>query len=155
MKTLYLLLLLSGASIHAMDTNVHIVPFDGEKHYNVTRDLLRNAGVYPDGLTNRGVRVLVRPYPATRSKRPDKVLGAVVYETKQFLEITDTWILALAIASQYQRKGYGTMLMRHMESIPSDKPHHIHLWSSVKAAPFYKKLGYQGDCFMKKTIKKN
>lgn len=156
MKKLYLLLLLFGAPIHAMD-DLRIVPFDRAIYGNAVHDLLATKVIaldLKDPATK--IQVLIKPIRQTRSKRLCKILGAVAYQTKQYRQMTETCICALAIARQHQRKGYGTMLMQHIESISTKKDHHISLISLQKSVPFYQKLGYQGSWIdMKKTIKKN
>jgi ribosomal protein S18 acetylase RimI-like enzyme len=143
MKKLYLLLLLSGLSIHAMD-NLHIVPFEYAKHYTATCTIL-NQVLLSDLVLNdpKDIKtLLVRRYPATRSKRPDQVLGVIAYNTKKNSTITKTYIKDLAIAPEHQRKGYGRRLMKYVESIPSSNTHLLSFGSSEEARSFYEKLGY-------------
>lgn len=164
MKTLYLLLLLSSISIHAMD-DLEIVPFNEASHFDTTRTILTQAVWFPEhtirdpGYTTT---VLVRPIRQTRSRRYDEVLGAIVCHLKQSPAITKTYISLLAVAQQHQRKGYGRMLMRHIESIPTINDHLINIGSRPDAESFYAKLGYtksayytKRDYYMEKIIKKN
>ena len=139
-------LLLANISMYAMD-NVRIVPFEYEKHMsaisslNLFQPLISMDGSIQDPAQE--IKVLVKPYPATRSKRPDTVLGALAHQTVDYPIETFTRIKALEIVSRYQGKGYGRLLMQHIEKPRSpNKKHCILLLPITKARPFYKKLGY-------------
>lgn len=152
MKKLYLLFLLFGASIHAMD-DVQIALFNQASHGDATHAILKQVVWFPQhSIRNPDytTTVLVRPIRQTRSRRYDEVLGAIVCHLKQSPTITETYISLLAVAKQHQRKGYGRMLMRHIESIPTTNDHLIKIGSRPDVESFYAKLEYTKSAYYTK-----
>jgi len=165
MKRLYLLIFFCGTSLHAMDNDVQIVPFEYDKHYGACREIMdqnlpRNYAYSVIHNPRNTVQVLIRSIRQTRSKSYDRVLGVIAYITTHS-RITETQIEALAIDDQYQHQGYGTMLMHHVESIPTTNHHYIILESRACTRVFYRKLGYNyadpddDHYYMRKMISKN
>jgi|GEM_PF-3142738 GNAT superfamily N-acetyltransferase len=138
-----------GISIHAMD-NVRIMPFNYEQHFDVAFGLLSqdlNERYVSTTLHSAAhIEVLVKPYPRTRSHRPDQILGVIAYN--RFLakhSKATTWIKALGITKRYRHRGYGTKLMQHIESMPCTNDHEILLRTTHKTSRFYLNLGYEKE----------
>ncbi len=150
MKNYLLTLLLISTSIHAMDQDVHLVPFDFAKHSNAIHDVFSQIIDENDIenlliLKNKEqitIQVLERSYPTPHSNPHNEVLGAIAYQTRNFPEATKTFINALAIRAKYQHNRYGHLLLHHIESIPTTKPHLISLHPHNDTISFYQELGY-------------
>ncbi len=151
-----LTILLTSASMHAME-DVRIVPFDPAKQSNAL-DLFKSL-IDINILSNPNItiNVLVKP----RAKREDRVLGAIVYQTTDRSSITETEIKAVSVAREYRCKGYGQLLMQHVEKSiqTSKKDHHLFLQPINGKQSFYEQLGYAYEdteipFYMRKTISK-
>lgn len=77
------------------------------------------------------------------------VLGALPYYMSSNLQ--DVWIYTIATHPDYQHKGIGTMLLKHLGESVGEKPIHTSfLASNIKIHNLLKKLGYvQTDYFIK------
>lgn len=150
MKNYLLTLILASASLQAMNQDVHLVPFDFAKHSNAIHDVFSQIIEENDIenlliLKNKQqitIQVLERSYPTPHSNPHNEVLGAIAYQTQNFPNATKTFINALAIKTEHQRSGYGHLLIDHIESIPTNKPHSISLHPKNDSISFYQELGY-------------
>lgn len=155
-KIIISLLFLVSASLYAMNQNdLRIVPFDPAKHSHAI-DLFRSLIDIEPLISNPPtitVSVLVKP----RSKRPDTILGAIAYQTTD----SQTKIEAVSVAREHRSKGYGTLLMKHIEeSIQTSKEHQLYLQPINGKTSFYEQLGYAYEdteipFYMRKTIRKD
>src|SRR5271156_1168610 len=115
MKTLnyYLLVLtLTHTSMYAMDKNVKIIAFDHEKHSEEVSALLSKSFEGEHALSSNAITsVLVKTYPATRSHRPETILGFISYKHTANSHIAIDYLI---IKDEHQEKGYGRNLMAHV-----------------------------------------
>lgn len=150
--------------------DVNIVPFDCNIHGEKAAKLFLNEfdwnNTPPDALTRttnnqkEAVYVATRSYRQTRSKRPDSLLGFVIYETKKLtIESPDlpeyyphasiktlngTKIEWLAVDSRQRQKGCGRLLLRHAENKAAKKKSDFTYLNAISdAVDFYKKVGYE------------
>jgi hypothetical protein len=161
MKKLLLILILTSASMHAMEdaeNNVRVVTFDPAKHHDALNLLGSLIDIKP--LTDNPTATISVLVPPRCSKHPDTVLGAIVHQTTDHSTKIETEIKALAVPRTYQHNGYGPLLVQHVEqSVKASKEHCLFLQPIRNTQSFYEGLGYAYEdteipFYMRKTISK-
>ncbi len=167
MKKLLITLLLTSASMHAME-DVRIRSFNHETDKDSVLKLLTQEFTWitpPAAVTrHRACRknwidVAVRSYRKTRSNRPDCLLGCIIYQAKSravaYNEMPDcpstielnkmngAKIEWLVVDPKQQRKGLGALLLKKAEdNAIQNNIDYMYLNSISDAQHFYKKQQY-------------
>lgn len=140
-----LTLLLTCASINAMDQNVEIVPFNKEKHLATVSALLQETFKRPTLNKRDIVSVLVQKNRSTRRTPAEKILGCISYYNTRPSRLSApriTTIKYLVVAKEHRNKGYGKHLLRHVEDYArKNNMDKIVGTSTPCAMDFYRTLG--------------
>lgn len=150
--------------------DVNIVPFNYDAHGQTAINMFLNRFRWkrkaPAALTNTTkpqktvVYAAVQQHRQTHSKRPESLLGFIMYQTKRLSvkspDIPEfspqmslkgmhgTKIEWLLVDPNQRQKGCGKLLMNHAESMALEKKSDIvYLNSLASALGFYTKIGYQ------------
>lgn len=149
MKKTLLFTLLTSASIHAMESNVEIVPCDREKHEEQTFALLKETFKAPEVTDGDIISVLVKNNRATRRTPAETILGCITYYNSPPYRVFApkiTTIKYLVVAKEHRGKGYGKQLLRHVEDYArKNNMDKIAGVSNISAIGFYRKLGARQD----------
>jgi GNAT superfamily N-acetyltransferase len=150
MKKFLLFLIFTGASIHAMEPNVAIVPFDRQKHHGRISTLLKQTFIREPIVSRMDkISVLVKKNKATRRTPAETFLGFIAYEniyTSNPSSNMSTIVKYLIIEEEYQGKGYGKLLIRHVEDYArSNHSNKLTGTAAPDVVDFYRKLGARAD----------
>lgn len=155
MKNILLFTLLASASLHAIEPNVEIVPFDKEKHHATVSALLQEkfkpsldiaTEDDPFITPEDNVSVLVPKNRSTGSTHPaETILGCISYSNtypSQPSAPKITTIKYLVVAKEHRGKGYGKHLLQHVQDYArKNNMDKIVGTSTRRSIDFYRKLG--------------
>jgi ribosomal protein S18 acetylase RimI-like enzyme len=146
LRSFTLTLLLASASVHAMEPNVEIVPFDRQKHHERVSTLLKQTFVSEPTISRMDtISVLVKKNKVTRRTPAETILGFISYQNRYTSKLSNnmsTIVKYLIIEEEYQGKGYGKLLMRHVADYARNNDSNELIGTAAPdVVDFYRKLG--------------
>jgi|GEM_PF-3311039 GNAT superfamily N-acetyltransferase len=154
MKKFLLILIFTGASMHAME-NLRVEPFDYKSHHLAALNVYQKAcpGYAAHsvllGRTKEYLHLGVSQHcdvliGSKKASKEDTIIGFMEYLHKQNLQrIYVHYLAEIFIDPEYQKQGYGRLFMEKLEEKTLEKGLSIiQLYASSRVFGFYENLGY-------------